>query len=99
MGTQRATAIRYETLCSDPEAALAAVGRVSGLDFTHVRVAAGKPLDPMAHMIRGNPRLKAKETVHLAADHGFRSELTFGDRLAYAAASGVAPALRTRKRV
>lgn len=99
MGTQRAIAIDYETLCGNPEAALAAIGRLAGLDFTHVRVAAGKPLEPMAHMIRGNPRLKAKQAVHLAADDGFRSELTFGDRLAYAAASGVAPALRTRKRV
>lgn len=100
MGKQRAIAIRYEVLCSEPEAALAAIGRVASIDFTGIgdRLA-GEPLKPMSHMIRGNPRLKANEVVYLAADEGFRRELTLSDRVAYIAASSVAPALRKHRRV
>jgi hypothetical protein len=98
MGEQRAIAVQYETLCSQPDVVLGAVGRLTGLDFTGVGddAAAGKPLKPMSHMIRGNPRLKAKTAVCLAADEGFKSELTFGDRVAYLAGFSLAPAVRRR---
>ncbi len=101
MGARRAIAINYEALCGQTEVVLADIGRLTGLDFNGVGdgVATGKPLKTMPHMIRGNPRLKAKATVRLAADDGFRSELTLGDRFAYIVASGLAPALLKRRRV
>ena len=100
MGEERAIAIRYEMLCSEPMAALAAIGRLTGMDFTAIgNSLPGKPLKPMPHMIRGNPRLKAKETVDLAADEGFRRELTLSDRFAYIAASAVASATRKARAI
>ena len=69
------------------------------LDFTDVgvRLTAGEALNVMPHMIRGNPRLKAKEVVRLSRDDGFTRELALSERLAYVAASGLAPVLRRRK--
>jgi hypothetical protein len=101
LGERRAIAVHYETLCTRPDSALAAIDRLTGLDFTDigVRLAAGEPLNLMPHMIRGNPRLKAKEVVHLSRDDGFTSELAFSERLAYVAASGLAPLLRRQRRV
>lgn len=99
MGKQRAIAIRYEVLCREPETALAAIGRVASIDFTGIgdRLAS-EPLKPMSHMIRGNPRLKANAMIYLAADDGFRRELTLSDRFACLAASSLAPALRKHRR-
>lgn len=99
LGGHRAIAVDYETLCARPASALAAIGRLTDLDFTDVgvRLTAGETLNVMPHMIRGNPRLKAKEVVHLSRDDGFTSELAFSERLAYVAASGLAPVLRRRK--
>jgi hypothetical protein len=51
----------------------------------------------MPHMIRGNPGLKAKWVVHLSRDDGFTTELTFSERLAYGAATGLAPVLGRAK--
>ena len=95
----RAIALDYETLCIQPASALAAVGRLTDLDFSDVavRLTAGEALDVMPHMIRGNPGLKAKRVVHLSRDDGFTTELTVSERLAYVAATGLAPVLGRAK--
>lgn len=99
LGEHRAIALDYEALCARPASALAAVGRLTDLDFSDVgiRLAAGEPLNVMPHMIRGNPGLKAKTVVHLTRDDGFTSELTFTERLVYLAATGLAPVLGRAK--
>jgi hypothetical protein len=99
LGEHRAISLDYETVCARPASALAAVGRLTDLDFTDVgaRLAAGVALNVMPHMIRGNPGLKAKRVVHLSRDDGFTKELTSSERLAYLAASGLAPLLGRRK--
>ncbi len=59
----------YEDLCTQPSLSLARIGRVSGLDFSDLaaRLETGMPLQVPAHMIRGNARLRAEGSVHLAA--------------------------------
>jgi len=82
---KRAVRISYEELCSDPVATLRPVGRCLGLDFDAVgtHLAAGKPLEPMPHLIRGNPVLRLKRDVVLRHDRAFRDNMHLPDRLTF----------------
>ncbi len=99
LGKQRAVTVHYDTLCSQPEVALSAIGRVADLDLTKVaaQLAAGAAVMVPPHMIRGNPGLKAKQDVYLKRDDGFTTELASSDRFAYAAASGLGSILLAMK--
>jgi hypothetical protein len=90
---KRAVRISYEQLCSDPVAALRPVGRCLGLDFAAVgaHLAAGKPLRPMPHLIRGNPVLRLKRDVVLRHDLAFRDKMHLLDRLTFQLMSRLPP--------
>jgi hypothetical protein len=81
----RAVRISYEQLCSDPVAALRPVGRCLGLDFDAVGadLAAGRPMQPMPHLIRGNPMLRLKRDVVLRHDRAFHDNMHLLDRLTF----------------
>ena len=81
----RAVRISYEQLCSDPVTALRPVGRCLGLDFDAVgaNLAAGKPMQPIPHLIRGNPVLRLKRDVVLRHDRAFHDNMHLPDRLTF----------------
>jgi len=82
---KRAVRISYEQLCSDPVATLRPVGRSLGLDFDTIgtQLAAGEPMQPMPHLIRGNPVLRLKRDVVLRHDSAFRDKMHLMDRLTF----------------
>lgn len=73
----RAVRVSYEAICRDPRATLQAVGDCLGLDFNAIgeRLAAGQPLQPVPHMIRGNAKLRAHRSVVLRHDTAYLTEM------------------------
>lgn len=84
--------VDYDRLCLDPEAGLARLGTLLGLDYSAVaaRIAAGLPLERVPHLIRGNGRLRQADTIVVKRDAEFVTELSLLDRWLYAAGAGVA---------
>lgn len=67
-GGDRAVGVAYEELCERPAGPLARIGACAGLDFSAVAadLAAGRPLVPPAHLIRGNARLRGEQEIRVA---------------------------------
>jgi hypothetical protein len=81
----RAVRVSYEAICRDPHTALQPVGDCLGLDFSAIgeRLAAGRPLEPVPHMIRGNVKLRASKDVVLRHDTAYLAEMPRLDRAVF----------------
>ena len=85
----KAVRVGYEALCHDPLATLRPVGQCLGLDFDAIGegIGQGQPLQPLPHLIRGNPGLRARKDVVLQHDIAYLSEMSVIDRVLFQVAS------------
>jgi hypothetical protein len=81
----KAVRVSYEAVCRDPRVALQPVGECLGLDFSTIGecLAAGQPLDPVPHMLRGNIKLRARKDVVLRHDTAYLTEMPRLDRVVF----------------
>lgn len=86
----RAIRVRYEDICLDPDNTLNRLGRFLGLDLEAIvaHISAGRPLQRIPHLWRGNAKLMSQEGTVLQYDDRFRREMSFVDQCMFHIFSG-----------